>query len=128
MRRAGLDYHEFAGISQYSDWHDFMAKQGQNRLFGVSTKASVLYSEARFMEGDFLIFGPETRGLPDGIREQLGPDNLLRIPMLRGQSQPESLQCYGCRGLRSLASARLRSGQLRSLVCSLGVLEPLRSR
>ncbi len=82
MRRAGLDYHEFAGISQYSDWQDFMAQQGQNRLLGVSTKASLLYSDMRFESGDFLVFGPETRGLPENIRAQLGPDRLLRIPML----------------------------------------------
>ncbi|MEX0965257.1 MAG: tRNA (uridine(34)/cytosine(34)/5-carboxymethylaminomethyluridine(34)-2'-O)-methyltransferase TrmL [Pseudohongiellaceae bacterium] len=82
MRRAGLDYHEFAGISQYDGWQDFMAQQGQNRLLGVSTKASITYSEMRFAKGDFLIFGPETRGLPDAVRAQLGPDKLLRIPML----------------------------------------------
>ncbi len=82
MRRAGLDYHEFAGISQYSDWQEFMAQNGQNRLLGVSTKASLLYSETAFEAGDFLIFGPETRGLPENIREQLGSDNLIRIPML----------------------------------------------
>ena len=84
MRRAGLDYHEFAGISLYEGWQDFMRLQGQgnNRLLGISTKASMHYSEYRFEEGDFLIFGPETRGLPDKIREQLGPANLLRIPML----------------------------------------------
>ena len=82
MRRAGLDYHEFAGISQYSDWQDFMVQQGQNRLFGVSTKASLLYSDMCFEAGDFLIFGPETRGLPEKIREQLGTQKLIRIPML----------------------------------------------
>jgi tRNA (cytidine/uridine-2'-O-)-methyltransferase len=84
MRRAGLDYHEFAGISLYEGWQDFMRLQGQgnNRLLGISTKASMHYSEYRFEEGDFLIFGPETRGLPDKIREQLDPANLLRIPML----------------------------------------------
>ena len=82
MRRAGLDYHEFAGISQYEDWLDFMSQHGANRLFGISTKATLHYSECRFEEGDFLIFGPETRGLPEEIRAQLGLENLLRIPML----------------------------------------------
>jgi tRNA (cytidine/uridine-2'-O-)-methyltransferase len=82
MRRAGLDYHEFAGISQYEGWQDFMRLQGENRLLGISTKATMRYSEYRFEEGDFLIFGPETRGLPDKIREQLNSANLLRIPML----------------------------------------------
>ena len=82
MRRAGLDYHEFAGISQYENWQVFMHKHSESRLFGISTKATIHYNEARFEEGDFLVFGPETRGLPDEIREQLGTENLLRIPML----------------------------------------------
>ncbi len=82
MRRAGLDYHEFTGISQYEGWQDFMHLQGENRLLGISTKATMHYSEYHFEEGDFLIFGPETRGLPDKIREHLDPANLLRIPML----------------------------------------------
>jgi tRNA (cytidine/uridine-2'-O-)-methyltransferase len=82
MRRAGLDYHEFAGITQYNDWQDFMERNGEARLLGVSTKGKGYYSDFRFEEGDFLIFGPETRGLPDKIRNQLGPELLLRIPML----------------------------------------------
>lgn len=82
MRRAGLDYHEFAGISQYEGWEDFLQQQGGNRLFGISTKATMHYNKCKFEEGDFLIFGPETRGLPAEIREQLGPEKLLRIPML----------------------------------------------
>jgi tRNA (cytidine/uridine-2'-O-)-methyltransferase len=83
MRRAGLDYHEFTDISQYGHWQDFMRQHRKNRLLGISTKATTHYSECRFEEGDFLIFGPETRGLPDKIRDQLGQQNLLRIPMLR---------------------------------------------
>ena len=82
MRRAGLDYHECTGISQYEGWQDFMHLQGENRLLGISTKATMHYSDYHFEEGDFLIFGPETRGLPDKIREHLDPANLLRIPML----------------------------------------------
>ena len=82
MRRAGLDYHEFAGISQHEDWPNFIAKHGESRLFGVSTKANISYSQTRFEEGDFLVFGPETRGLPEGIRQELGAERLLRIPML----------------------------------------------
>lgn len=82
MRRAGLDYHEFAGISQYDDWQAFMDSHGTQRLFGVSTKGSLLYHEAQYQKGDFLVFGPETRGLPEEIRAHLGPERLLRIPML----------------------------------------------
>jgi len=82
MRRAGLDYHEFAGISQYDDWQEFVSQHGGKRFLGISTKATLHYSECRFEEGDFLIFGPETRGLPDRVREQIGSEQLLRIPML----------------------------------------------
>ena len=82
MRRAGLDYHEFAGITIYDDWQNFKEVNVDSRLFGVSTKGSNNYTEVRYEKGDFLVFGPETRGLPDSIRDELGPDNLVRIPML----------------------------------------------
>jgi tRNA (cytidine/uridine-2'-O-)-methyltransferase len=82
MRRAGLDYHEFAGISIYEGWAEFSAEHGKKRLFGISTKGSNNYSEAKFREGDFVIFGPETRGLPDQVREEIGASQTLRIPML----------------------------------------------
>ena len=82
MRRAGLDYHEFAGITIYDDWQNFKEVNANSRLFGVSTKGSNNYAEIKYEKGDFLVFGPETRGLPDSIRDELGPDNLVRIPML----------------------------------------------
>ena len=82
MRRAGLDYHEFAGITIYDNWQNFKEVNVDSRLFGVSTKGSNNYTEVRYEKGDFLVFGPETRGLPDSIRDELGPDNLVRIPML----------------------------------------------
>lgn len=81
MRRAGLDYHEFAGIEQYEDWADFKQRCQDGRLFGISTKASVRYTDTQFQRDDYLIFGPESRGLPDLVREELGMDRLLRIPM-----------------------------------------------
>ena len=82
MRRAGLDYHEFAGITIYDNWQNFKEVNANSRLFGVSTKGSNNYAEIKYEKGDFLVFGPETRGLPDSIRDELGPDNLVRIPML----------------------------------------------
>ncbi len=82
MRRAGLDYHEYAGISIYESWQDFRRKQHNVRLLGMSTKGSRLYSEIEFIDGDFLVFGPETRGLPEAIRTDIGPKLMLRIPML----------------------------------------------
>lgn len=82
MRRAGLDYHEFAGITIYDNWQNFKEVNGNSRLFGISTKGDNNYTEIRYQKGDFLVFGPETRGLPDSIRDELGTKNLLRIPML----------------------------------------------
>ena len=81
MRRAGLDYHEYAGISIYESFSEFAAKHDKNRLFGISTKGARLYSKVHYQDHDFVIFGPETRGLPDSVREKLGADKILRIPM-----------------------------------------------
>ncbi|HJN94440.1 MAG: tRNA (uridine(34)/cytosine(34)/5-carboxymethylaminomethyluridine(34)-2'-O)-methyltransferase TrmL [Gammaproteobacteria bacterium] len=84
LRRAGLDYHEFAGIFTCDNWQDFVKTHENHRFFGISTKASRHYSEVKYRPGDFLIFGPETRGLPETVRNTLGTENLLRIPMLPG--------------------------------------------
>ena len=82
MRRAGLDYHEYAGLSIYENWQEFRDKQPRARLFGLSTKGSRFYTEVTFEDGDFLVFGPETRGLPEPIRAEIGQEGVLRIPML----------------------------------------------
>ncbi|PCJ22366.1 MAG: tRNA (uridine(34)/cytosine(34)/5-carboxymethylaminomethyluridine(34)-2'-O)-methyltransferase TrmL [SAR86 cluster bacterium] len=87
MRRAGLDYHEFAGVSTYENWQEFAAISGNEgnispRMFGISTKGETHYDKIQFRKGDFLVFGPETRGLPDSVRSELGKENLIRIPML----------------------------------------------
>ena len=82
MRRAGLDYHEYASLSIYESWQEFSAKQAGAHVFGLSTKGSRFYTEVTFEDGDFLVFGPETRGLPDTIRAEIGKKGLLRIPML----------------------------------------------
>lgn len=81
LRRAGLDYHEFAEIFTYENWQDFKSSHAGGRYFGISTKGEARYSEISYAEQDFLIFGPETRGLPEEIRLELGPERLLRIPM-----------------------------------------------
>ena len=84
MRRAGLDYHEYAGLSIYESWQDFREKQNSARLFGLSTKGIRFYTEVAFEVEDFLVFGLETRGLPETIRTEIGQDGVLRIPMLPG--------------------------------------------
>ena len=82
LRRAGLDYHEYAGIKVHEGWEEFRKSTEGSRLFGMSTKAKTSFTAIEFQRGDFLIFGPETRGLPDPILEELGINNLFRIPML----------------------------------------------
>ena len=81
LRRAGLDYHEYTGLSIYESWQDFREKQPSARLFGLSTKGIRFYTEVAFEDEDFLVFGPETRGLPETIRTEIGQDGVLRIPM-----------------------------------------------
>lgn len=82
MRRAGLDYHEFAGIHVHPDWAAFREVAASGRVLGISTKGTVQYADFDYQPGDFLVFGPETRGLPQDIRDELGPEQLLRIPMM----------------------------------------------
>jgi tRNA (cytidine/uridine-2'-O-)-methyltransferase len=79
MRRAGLDYHEWANIIHYQDSQEFIEKNTTRRIFACSTKATKSYSDVIYQEEDMLLFGPETRGLPTEIREQY---NAIRIPML----------------------------------------------
>jgi tRNA (cytidine/uridine-2'-O-)-methyltransferase len=90
LRRAGLDYREFAEVSRHASLDDFVEALAQPRLFGFSTRATRRYTEAGFRDGDALMFGPETRGLPDPVLEHLGPDHCLRIPM-QGDSRSLNL-------------------------------------
>ena len=83
MRRAGLDYREFADVALYDGFEDFLDKHRGSRVFGISTKGQVAYHDVAFEPGDALLFGPETRGLPAGVLDDLGPQRVLRIPMRR---------------------------------------------
>ena len=84
LRRAGLDYHEFAGVRTYNSWEEFSAAQKRPCFYAISTKGAKNYTDVAYKEGDYLIFGPETRGLPESIRDQVPRENILRIPMLKG--------------------------------------------
>lgn len=87
MRRAGLDYHEYASVKRHQSWAHFLQSEQPDSLrsFGLSTHASVSVHEARFSSGDWLVFGSETRGLDAELRESFKPLRLLRLPMLQGQ-------------------------------------------
>lgn len=88
MRRAGLDYGEYATVRIHKNYQDFLASEQPERLFGLTTKASNYYHQVSYQDGDYLMFGPETRGLPADVRESLQPEHRLRVPM---QAQSRSL-------------------------------------
>lgn len=81
LRRAGLDYGEWRDLKTYRNWSDFIERCRPERLFGLSTKGRRYHSNVSFRPGDYLLFGPETRGLPQDLRDSLPTDQLLRIPM-----------------------------------------------
>ncbi len=82
LRRAGLDYHEYANVRVHDDLGACLQALPGARLFAFTTKASRPFHEAQFQAGDALLFGPESRGLPAELLQQLGPEQCLRLPML----------------------------------------------
>lgn len=83
LRRAGLDYHEFAELRVHANLNVCLNMIGDStRLFALSTRGTVRYDEPRYAPGDAFLFGPETRGLPDDILAQVPATQRLRLPML----------------------------------------------
>ena len=82
LRRAGLDYREWAKVYTYQSFKEFTKKSKINHLYGFTTRAKRTYSEVKYLPGDALLFGPESRGLPDEILDSLDSDKKLRIPMV----------------------------------------------
>ena len=82
LRRAGLDYHEFAAVKTYPNLDACLQAVNPGRVFALSTKGKQGFSEVQFAPGDLFLFGPESRGIPAEIRESLPTDQVLRIPML----------------------------------------------
>ena len=82
LRRAGLDYHEFATITVHNTWADCAAGFKDRRMFAVSTKGTRRYDLVRYADGDVFVFGPETRGLPVELLQSLPEPQRIRIPML----------------------------------------------
>lgn len=81
LRRAGLDYHEFAAIRAHDSLAECLAELGAARVFGVSTRGRTCYDAVAYQPGDAFLFGPETRGLPQSVLDDLPPERVLRIPM-----------------------------------------------
>ena len=84
LRRAGLDYHEWASVRTWSSLEAFRADRNPARLFALSTRGTQRYDATRFAADDALVFGPETRGLPQELLESLPPAQRLRLPMRPG--------------------------------------------
>ena len=82
LRRAGLDYHEWAQLHEHATFAHFLEQAAPARLFACTTRGRRLHADCRFRPGDALLFGPESRGLPMALLETLPAENLLRIPML----------------------------------------------
>lgn len=81
VRRAGLDYHELANVHQHQNLETCLESVKPNRVFALTTKATRHYHEPSYQIGDAFLFGPESRGLPESVRNQFPHDQLLRIPM-----------------------------------------------
>ena len=85
--RAGLDYHEYASVQRHASWAQFLAdaKPDPARLFAFTTRASRPFADAAWQPGDWLVFGSETQGLPEPVRESFAPAQRIRLPMRAGQ-------------------------------------------
>ncbi len=84
LRRAGLDYREFASVKTHASLEDALATIGEPRVFALSTRASTRYDTACYRAGDAFLMGPETRGLPQAVLDALPPEQRLRLPMRVG--------------------------------------------
>ena len=82
VRRAGLDYHELANLKRYPNLDAFVEQVKPKRMFACTTKGKAFYADVQYQAGDALLFGPETRGLPDDVIQSLPQEQRLRIPML----------------------------------------------
>ncbi|MFY2763893.1 tRNA (cytidine(34)-2'-O)-methyltransferase [Arenimonas sp. MALMAid1274] len=85
LRRAGLDYHEAARVVRHASLSECLATLDSPRVFAFSARATQPWQDVRFAPGDALLFGPETRGLPDSVLDALPPQQCLRLPMRPGQ-------------------------------------------
>ncbi|MFO1245543.1 MAG: tRNA (uridine(34)/cytosine(34)/5-carboxymethylaminomethyluridine(34)-2'-O)-methyltransferase TrmL [Ramlibacter sp.] len=87
MRRAGLDYHEYAEVRRHASWPAFIdaMQPAPTRLFAMTTHGTRRVHEVAFAPGDWLVFGAETRGLAPALRERFAPAQQLRLPMRAGQ-------------------------------------------
>lgn len=84
LRRAGLDYHELANVTEHNSLEDCLARLDGRRLFALSTRGTTCYTDVSFARGDVFLMGPETSGLPASVLDRLQHGRVLRIPMRPG--------------------------------------------
>lgn len=85
LRRAGLDYHEYATLHRHASLEACLASiEGAGRLFAFTTKGSQPFHEVSYQAGDIFLFGPESRGLPEEVRASVPPEQRVRLPMKDG--------------------------------------------
>jgi len=84
VRRAGMDYAELADVQVHASVEACLASLDRPRWFAFSTKARVRHDTVAYEPGDTLVFGPETRGLPDAVLDACAPERRVRIPMVAG--------------------------------------------
>jgi len=87
MRRAGLDYHEYAQVRRHADWAALLQAERPDaaHMFALTTKGTRAVHDAAFAPGDWLVFGAESRGLAPALRESFAPAQRLRLPMRPNQ-------------------------------------------
>ncbi len=82
LRRAGLDYHEWATVTEHDSFDDFYAIAKPERIFLCTTHGKQFHTQPHYQAGDYLLFGQETRGLPQEIHQRFPTEQKIRIPML----------------------------------------------
>jgi len=87
LQRAGLDYHEYANVRRHASWSDFLQAEAPDtrRLFAFTTRGSRPFAQVSWQPGDWLVFGSETAGLPQALRDALAPEQRVRLPLRPGQ-------------------------------------------
>jgi len=84
LQRSGLDYHARAALEVHESWASCRAHLADARMFAVTTRGGHRHDEPSYRVGDAFVFGPETRGLPEGILAEFAPGSRIKIPMLAG--------------------------------------------
>jgi tRNA (cytidine/uridine-2'-O-)-methyltransferase len=84
LKRAGLDYHEYARVQVHPSWEEVRAALPGRRWFAFTTRAKRLYTDVRYAENDVLVFGSETAGLPEAVLECFAEQSRVRLPMRSG--------------------------------------------